>query len=47
MTSLAMMGLTPGALVCALLIFILNNPLIVLTTPLVMFLGWGLEFLFR
>ena len=39
MMTLKMMGLTPGPLVCALSLFALNNPLVVLTTPLVVFVA--------
>ena len=53
MMSLTMMGLTQGLLVCAIFLFALMNPQVVLTTPLVMlatslvvFVAWGLEFLF-
>ena len=35
MTSLTMMGLTPGLLVHAILLFALKNPLVMLTTLLV------------
>ena len=41
------MGLTPGLLVRAILLFALKNPLVVLTTPLVVFVAWGLEFFFQ
>ena len=41
-----MMGLTPGPLVRTLFHFALNNLLVVLTTPLVVFVGRGLEFFF-
>ena len=37
--SLTMMGLNPGPLVHALFLFALNNLLIVLTTPLVVFIN--------
>ena len=45
MMSLTMMGLTPGPLVRALLIFALNNLLVVLETLLVLFVAWGPVFL--
>ena len=51
MMSLMMMGLTPGTLVHAFLLFalmnllvVLNTPLIVLTNILVMSVAWALEF---
>ena len=44
MMSLTMMGLTPGPLVRALFLFALKNPLVMLTTPLVVFVEWVLEF---
>ena len=54
MISLTMMGLTPGQLVRALLLFTLmsslvalETPLVVLETPLVVFVAWGLVFLSR
>ena len=45
MTSLTMMGQTPGPLVRALFLFALMNPLVVLVNPLVVSVAWGLEFL--
>ena len=39
-----MMGLTPGLLVRALFPFAFTNPLVVLKTPLVMSVAWGLVF---
>ena len=42
--SLTMMGLTPGPLIHALFFFALENPLVVLTTPLVVFVVWSLAF---
>ena len=54
MTSLTMMGLTPGPLVREIFLFALKNPLAVLMTLLVMltntlvvFMAWDMEFLFR
>ena len=46
MTSLAMMGLTPGLLVRALFLFALNILLVVLETSLSVFMVWVLVFLF-
>ena len=46
MTSLTTMGLTPGLLVHALLLFALKNPLVVLKVPLVVFVAWVLVFFF-
>ena len=45
MMSLTMLGLTPVPLVRALFLFVMMNPLVVLTTLLVMSVAWGLEFL--
>ena len=45
MTSLIIMGLTPGPLVRAIFLFDLMNLLDVLMTPLVLFVAWGLVFL--
>ena len=49
-----MMGLTPGPLVRALLLFALHNTLVVLTTPLIVLMitlvvsvAWVLAFLFQ
>ena len=51
MMSLMMMVLTPGPLVCAILLFALKIPLVVLITPLVelaislvVFVAWVLEY---
>ena len=44
MMSLTMMGLTLGPLVRALFLFAFKNPWVVLTTPLVMFVAWGLAY---
>ena len=46
MMSLTMMSLTPGLLVRALFLFSLKNTLVVLKTLLVVFVAWGLAFLF-
>ena len=53
MISLMMVDLTLGLLVHALFLFALNIPLVVLkilmvvlTTPLVAFVAWGMDFLF-
>ena len=52
MMSLMMMVLTPGPLVCAILLFALNIPLFVLITPLVVLMiplvvlvAWVIEFI--
>ena len=45
MVSLTMMGLTPGLLVGALLLFALIIPLVVLMNLLVFSVPWGLVFL--
>ena len=54
MMSLTINGLTPGPLVCVILLFALHNPLVVLMTtlvvltiPLVVFMVWVLLFLFQ
>ena len=47
MISLAMMGLTPGPLVHVIFIFALMNPVVVLKNMFVMFMAWGLMFLFQ
>ena len=44
MMSLTIMGLTPGSLVRALSLFVLMNPLVMLTILLVVFVAWVLEF---
>ena len=46
MMSLTMMGLDPGLLVRVLFLFTMKNILVMLTTPLVVFVAWVLEFLF-
>ena len=53
MMNLTTMGLTPGLLIRAILLLALKNMLVmltttfvVLTTPLGVFVAWGLEFLF-
>ena len=46
MMSLTMMGLTPGLLVRAILLFALKIKLVVLTFTLVMFVAWVLAFFF-
>ena len=44
MMSLKMMGLDPGLLVHALLLYAMINLLVVLENPLVVFVAWGLDF---